>query len=87
MSRPRRKPQDGSATRRKWDHVPNGQLRLRIIDHALRSTRRAWGDSHRARLDDLLNDFVVGLAVAADGLRARTLCWKRWREQQEEARR
>ena len=79
--------QDGSAARRKWDHVPNGQLRFRIIDHALKSTRRTWGDSHRARLEDLLNDFVVGLAVAAGGLRTRTLCWKRWREQQEEARR
>jgi hypothetical protein len=78
---------DGATARRKWDHVRNGQLRLRIVDHALQGTRKAWSDSPRTRLEDLLNDFVVGLTVAADGLRARTLYWQRWREEQEEARR
>jgi hypothetical protein len=72
---------------RQWDHLPSGQLRLRITDYALESARKTWSEGHRTRVEDLLNDFVVGLAVAADGLRARALHWKRWREEQEEAQR
>ena len=77
----------GSAGRRKWDHVPSGQLRLCIENPYLESARKTWSDGRRAKLEGLLNDFVVGLAVVADGLRARTLHWKRQREKEEEARR
>ena len=72
---------EGSAGRRKWDHVPSGQLRLRIENPFLESARKTWSDGHRAKLEDLLNDFVGGLAVVADGLRARTLHRKRQREE------
>jgi hypothetical protein len=79
--------QSGTRLLRKWDHVPSGRLRLRIGNHALEQARRTWSDGPRARLEDRLNDFVVGLTIAAEGLRARTLYWQRWHEQQEEARR
>ncbi len=78
---------DGSAGRRQWDRVPSGQLRLCIENPSLESARKTWSEGHRAKLDGLLNDFVVGLAVVADGLRARTLHWKRQREEEEEGRR
>jgi hypothetical protein len=79
--------QPGAVIHRKWDHVPSGRLRLRIEDHYLGRTRRTWSDGHRAKLEDLLNGFVVGLTVVADALRARTIRWKREREAEEEARR
>jgi len=75
---------EGSAGRRKWDHVPSGQLRLRIENPFLESARKTWSDGHRAKLEDLLNDFVGGLAVVADGLRARTVRWKHQREEEEQ---
>ena len=69
----------------KWDYEPTGRLRLHLDPAAIDGARKRWSEGRRAKLEDLLNDFVVALAVVADGKRARTLYWQR-RQEEEKAR-
>jgi hypothetical protein len=55
-----------------YDYVPTGRLALQILNDCL-GVRRTWGDSAKQRVDARLNDFIVGIVVAAEDMRARRL--------------
>lgn len=67
-----------------------GRFSLEIVWGLSRELRRSWNDGKRQRVEDLLNDFVIGLVRAAEAKRR----WeqelneeRRRREAEEEARR
>lgn len=61
--------------RRSWDEYttyefePTGQLTLRILSYTVGRVRQSWSDGKRQRLEQCLNQFVVGLVAAAESRR------------------
>jgi hypothetical protein len=58
------------------DHVPSGRLVLRIPSAEYRPVRKRWADGQTQRVENMLNDFIVGLHCAAEAE-------VRWREERE----
>jgi len=56
-----------------WDYAPNGQLSIHADAYAWwrKDLRKRWSDTHSVRLEDKLNDVVVGLVALAAALRQR----------------
>ncbi|MCC6207515.1 MAG: hypothetical protein IT488_05125 [Gammaproteobacteria bacterium] len=71
-----------------YDIVTTGRLALKIRNVSLRGARLTWADGKRQRVEDCLNDFVIGLINAAVRKRADRLeRERREREWAEERRR
>jgi len=66
-------------------YVPSGMLSLRIKAWGCDTLRKQWSDGTKQRLEDRLNDFVVGLLRVSAGLRANRLereeRERRWEEE------
>lgn len=74
----------------RYEFVPTGRLTLRAGHYAMDVRRRAWGDGSKLRLEQQLNDVIVGLVDASEALRAERLereARQREREAEEERRR
>ncbi|MEN6491976.1 MAG: hypothetical protein ABFC85_08275, partial [Rectinema sp.] len=77
-------------------YVPSGMLSLRIKTWGCATLRKQWSDGAKRRVEDRLNDFVIGLLRVSEGLRVARLereererRWekeKRRREEQERLR-
>ncbi len=66
-------------------YVPSGMLSLRIKAWGCDTLRKQWSDGTKQRIEDRLNDFVIGLLRVSGGLRANRLereeREKRWEEE------
>jgi hypothetical protein len=49
-----------------YEFEPTGQFTLRILSHTVGGVRQSWSDGKRQRLEDCLNNFIVGLVAAAE---------------------
>jgi hypothetical protein len=56
-----------------WDYAPNGQLSIHTDAYVWwrKDLRKRWSDTRSVRLEDKLNDVVVGLVALAAALRQR----------------
>jgi len=68
-----------------WDYFQTGSLRLRIDEFWPRGARRTWSDGKKHRLEDLLNNVVVGIVIVADGNRTQKQEWARAEADRQEA--
>jgi hypothetical protein len=67
------------------DWKPTGRLVLRW-DHAyLGGIRTSWADGKKQRVEDCLNDFIVGLVTVAEQLKANRLQREAWEKERREA--
>ncbi len=68
------------------ERVPTGELTLQI-DEWCQGVRRTWSDGKKQRVETCLNQFIVGLVAAAEGVRSRRLeneaREREWREAEE----
>jgi hypothetical protein len=64
----------------RWVFTPSGKLMFVIDEYWSSSGRRRWSDSKRKPLEDMLNELIVGVVIAAEGLRIKEI------ERQEEKR-
>ena len=55
-----------------YDFIATGRLTLRIL-HDYLGVRRSWADGAKQRVEECLNDFIIGLVTAAEALRTRRL--------------
>jgi hypothetical protein len=62
-------PYEPSPLQPRVDLVPSGQYTLRIDLGYPRGIRCTWSDGKQQRVDQLLNEFVVGLVIAAEKLK------------------
>lgn len=67
-----------------YETSPSGRLLLKIEEY-LDGQRKQWSDGARGKIENFLNDFIIGLINAAVVLKERTLEWQR-REQEERER-
>lgn len=58
-----------------YDWLPTGRLTLRIDQGWGDGTRQSWSDGKQQRLENCLNQLVVGLVVVAEQLRSKRLEW------------
>lgn len=69
-------------------YVPSGELALRINNVHWGEIRRTWSDGKKVRLQDCLNDFMIGLIRASGVLRSvklkREIEKREWEEQERE---
>ncbi len=89
VERVERKPPDTPGRRglsygSEFEWVPTGRLSLKI-DHSYLGIRRSWSDGSHQRVDRCLNDFIVGLVAAAEGLKAQRLAREQWQREWREA--
>lgn len=87
INRTERKPRDPWVFAQ-YDYNSSAKLTLRLVDSWLR-VRRTWADGARQRVEDCLNDFIVGLVAAAEAIKANRLereSWERERRAAEERR-
>ncbi len=70
---------------RKWDYIPTGLLTIRIKEYRPEGLRKSWSDGKLKRLEDLLNDFIVGAIKIAVINREESL--KREKESEERRKR
>jgi hypothetical protein len=82
-------PYEPSPLQPRRDLVPSGQYSLRLELSYLRGIRYTWSDGKQQRIDQLLNDFVVGVVAAAEKVKENRLENERWERERraEEARR
>jgi hypothetical protein len=73
----------------RYNYVPTGQLALRIVEPYVGGIPRdTWLDGKEQRIEDCLNEFMVGLVAAAEAMRElRQFQRERERQWAEEARR
>lgn len=55
----------------KYMHVPCGEFRLQILCDPGSYVDRAWKDGKRKRIEDQLDDFIVGLGEVSERMKAR----------------
>ena len=67
----------------KYDFVATGKLRL-VIDEGMQGEQKVFADTETRRLEDRLQEFMVGLRRAAMVLTARTNYWNEWERAREE---
>ena len=71
----------------RWDYAPTGKLRIERKEWTSEPLRKRWADSAKRRLEDVLNDVVLGLVVMADAKRTRRLQREREERERQEAER
>jgi len=54
---------------KEYDFVPTGLLTIRL-QHSYLSARQSWSDGAKQRVENCLNDVLVGLVAAAEALKA-----------------
>lgn len=73
--------------RKEYEFCPSGNFVLGILTYCGEGVRKVWSDGKRQRLENCLGSVVVGLRVAAEGVKAVRLERERWeRERQENER-
>lgn len=88
LTKDERERQAGSIAAARWDYLPSGTLALSIKEFAGTGVRRTWPDGQKRRVEEMVNDVLVGLAVVAEAKRVERLeRERRLREWQEEERR
>ena len=65
----------------RWDYMPTGKLSLGVDAWGLYDIRKKWSDTKHRIIEDILNEFIIGVIRAADFLRRRRI------EHEEEQRR
>ncbi|MBN2568153.1 MAG: hypothetical protein JXB42_01855 [Deltaproteobacteria bacterium] len=65
----------------RWDYIPTGKLSIGIDAWGLYDIRKRWSDTKYRIIEDILNEFVIGVIRAADFLRKQRI------EREEEQRR
>jgi hypothetical protein len=68
--------------RTRYDYTPTGNLFLKIKEWWADGLQKTWSDGKTAKLENYLNDFVIGLVKVADAVKAERLK----REQENQAR-
>lgn len=68
---------------RRYEYVPTGLLALKITEWGADGLQKTWSDGKTTKLENCLNDFVVGLLKVAEAVKARRLK----QEQEEQLRR
>jgi len=68
----------------KYKYVPSGELVLKINNVYWGNIRHSWADGKKARLENCLNDFVIGLIKASSVLRSKDLQEEIERQEREE---
>jgi hypothetical protein len=81
-SRDKTHPQDSWRYRR-YEYVSTGMLMLKITEWGADGLQKTWSDGKTTKLENCLNDFVVGLLRVAEAVKARRLK----QEQEEQLRR
>jgi hypothetical protein len=70
----------------RWIYTPSGKLTLTIDESWIGSHRKNWTDKERKPLEEQLNDVIVGIITAAEGLRRdrieREERERRWKEEE-----
>lgn len=56
----------------RYEYVPTGVLQLKINEYA-DGLQKSWRDGKSSRLENSLNDFIIGLLKVAEELKARRL--------------
>jgi hypothetical protein len=73
-----------------WDYMPSGELSLQIKEWDADGLRKSWSDSKKKRLEEMLNDFVVGAIkvaiVSRDKRLQREKIWEEERKREAEQR-
>jgi len=64
-----------------YDYIPSGRFTLSIGGYVGEGNQSSWSDGKKQRIEDCLNDFIVGLTRASVASRARDLEWKRREEE------
>jgi hypothetical protein len=64
----------------KYDYIPSGRLSLTLAEYVGDNIRRTWADGKRQRLEDCINEVIIGLIEAA-------VAKREWELQREEKRR
>jgi len=90
VERQERNPPDGPGRRRlrygsEVDWVPTGRLSLKIDHSHLEGVRRTWADGRHQRVDQCLNDFMIGLVAGAEVLKVQRLAREQWQREWREA--
>jgi hypothetical protein len=68
----------------KYKYVPSGELVLKINNVYWGNIQHSWADGKKARLENCLNDFVIGLIRASSVLRSKDLQKEIERQEQDE---
>ncbi|MDP3092172.1 MAG: hypothetical protein Q8N04_15970 [Nitrospira sp.] len=68
---------------RRYEYVSTGTLMLKITEWGADGLQKTWSDGKTTKLENYLNDFVVGLLRVAEAVKAR----RRKQEQEEQLRR
>jgi hypothetical protein len=71
----------------RWDYEPSGILQLRIKEVWGDRIRKSWSDGRKHKLEDLLNDVITGIIVAADAKKRHRLDLERQQREWAEAER
>ncbi|CAE6794346.1 hypothetical protein [Nitrospira defluvii] len=58
---------------RRFEYVSTGMLMLKITEWGADGLQKTWSDGKTAKLENCLNDFVVGLLRVAEAVKARRL--------------
>jgi hypothetical protein len=77
-------PEEKAKSAGKWIYELNGKLVFTIDEW--QAERKNWRDGQRKRLEDQLNEIVVGIISTAEIIRLRNLQWAHDRQQEAEAR-
>ncbi|HZS17705.1 MAG TPA: hypothetical protein VFA51_07215 [Candidatus Udaeobacter sp.] len=72
---------------KRYRHEATGLLTLEITDYLDKGTRRTWSDGKRKRLEDVLGEFIEGVAAAAQILQRRRIERAKWNRRWEEEQR
>lgn len=72
---------------KRFRHEATGLLTLEITDYLDRGTRRTWSDGKRKRLENVLDEFMEGVAAAAQILQRHRIQRVEWHRQWEEKQR
>jgi hypothetical protein len=70
----------------RYDYVPSGKLFLEIKEWCGRRKRRIWSDTSKQLVENILNDFVIGLIKIADARKAERIERDKRRRQMEDER-
>jgi hypothetical protein len=75
------------STPRKWDYEPTGELVLSFGPYLTTAFRKSWSDGIKKRVEDMLDDFVLGaIKIAKERQRERLICEEKQRKWEEEQR-
>ncbi len=73
-------------SRPEYYYKTSGQLSLLIAESCVSNVRKQWSDGKRRQLEDLLNNFIIGLHNAANAKKEWRLEKERWERKWEERR-